>query len=205
MDTIFMMPDATWSTKINIFFDHTLTMDKITPWINELLNSVNDKRGQVPTKYGPCLYDRQNLKFSRIFLLVSVTPKFRREIQNSVGLSATGIEVFICMLHRELHLVVSFQRELIAMLEKLDITQEAGENAPAFNTKVQEICEAIEQSGPIPQDLNLLVMRSFLKSQVPLFSNAIGTKYLELQMDPFKYNGRQILTHNEELYLQLKP
>jgi hypothetical protein len=64
---------------------------------------------------------------------------------HSVGLDATGLEVFICILRRKLHVIISLQRELIANLEKLDISQVAGENVPTFNIKVQELCNQLSK------------------------------------------------------------
>ena len=204
LDSIFLMPSSDWSKETNIFFDHTLKPETIQSWTQQLLHGVQSTKNHVTIRHPACPYDKQNLTFSRTFLLASVTSRFRQEIQNSVGLDATGIDVFLCILRRKLHLVISLQRELIAKLEALDITQEPGENIPSFNIKVKELCEAIEQSGPTPQDLNLLVMKTFLKSQVQLFSTSIGGKYLELQINPSKHPWRKTLFDNDALYHQLK-
>ena len=82
-------------------------------------------------------YDQQNLEYSALFLLGSLTTKFRTEIEHSVGLTATGIEVLLCIIERRYSLQVSLQRELVAKLEKLDIIQEPGENISNFNIKVK--------------------------------------------------------------------
>ena len=73
------------------------------------------------------------------------------------------------------------------------MTQQSGENIPAFNIKVQELCESIEQAKPAPVDLNPLVMKCYLNSQVTLFANSIGSKYLELEIDPQRYHWHGIL------------
>ena len=95
LDSIFLMPSSDWSKETNIFFDHTLKPETIQLWTQQLLHGVHSTKNHVSIHRPPCPYDKQNLTFSRIFLLASVTPLFRQEIQNSVGLDATGIDVFL--------------------------------------------------------------------------------------------------------------
>ena len=122
----------------NIFFDHTLDFEQdVQPWLDQLKNGIFNAR--TSTRHAPCPFDKQNLTNSAVFLLASVTTKFRQEIQQDVKLNATGLEVFDCILHRKLHAVLSLQCDLIAQLEKLDITQEPGECIPPFNLKVKEL------------------------------------------------------------------
>jgi hypothetical protein len=97
------------------------------------------------------LFDRQNLEFSAMYLLASLTKKFRQDVLNSVGLEATGIQVFIDILHCKMNVVISLQRQLIRNLEVFDISQQEGGNTPEFNVKVQELCQAFEQAGEPPK------------------------------------------------------
>jgi hypothetical protein len=189
MDTVFLVPNLTWTSETNIFMDHTITLDKVQPWIDQLKNGVYQTTIDRRIRHAPCPYDKQNLAFSATYLKASLTDKFCQEVLHSVGLDATSIEVFICILRRKLHVVISLQRELILKLEQLDISQVAGENIPTFNIQIQELCESIEQADPPPADLNQLVMKCFLSSQVTLFANTVGQKYLELELDPQRHQG----------------
>ena len=69
---------------------------------------------------------------------------------------------------------------------------------------MQELSESIEQAEPVLVDLNQLVMKCYLNSQVTLFANSIGSKYLELEIDRQRYHWHDILQDNEDLYLKLK-
>ena len=94
MDTIFLMPNADWTRETNLFFDHTLDMEKVKPWNDQLLIGVINKKNSPPVQHPPCSYDYQNLTLSREYLLASVTNKFIQKIMHSVGLQATGLQVF---------------------------------------------------------------------------------------------------------------
>ena len=144
-------------------------------------------------------FDRQNLTYSATYLINSLTPKFRREVQNSVGLAETGLEVFICILRRKFVVAVSLQRELIEKLQKMYLVKEPGENIPSFKLKILELCESIESSGPPPADLNLLVMKAYINSQVPMFSQTMGQLFLEIKVDPSRYHWQDILCKNQQL------
>ena len=133
-----------------------------------------------------------------------MTNKFRHEVIGSVVLEATGIDVLLCVIKRKLNVAVSLQRSLIADLEKLDISQIEGENVPTLNCKIRDLCELIEQAGPAPQDLNQLVMKVFLNTQVDIFATHVRQKYLELEDDPAAHPWRTILTENEDIFLKLK-
>ena len=74
--------------------------------------------------------------FSTTYLKASLTLKFCQDVLHSADLDATDIEVFICILCRKLHVVVSLQRELITKLYSLDLTQQSSKNIIAFNIKV---------------------------------------------------------------------
>jgi hypothetical protein len=40
LDTIFLIPNATWTVESNIFMDYTITFDKFLPWIKQLKEGV---------------------------------------------------------------------------------------------------------------------------------------------------------------------
>ncbi len=157
-------------------------------------------RGQLP----PCIYDRQNLDYSAIFLKASLTSKFCAELEHALALDATGPQILISIIERKLSLQASLQRELIADLEKLNLTSEPGENIPNFNAKVKDLCEAIEKCGPAPIDLNLIVMRRFVNCSVSIFAQHVNTKYFDLFTDPNKHPWRETLEHHAYMYYQLK-
>ena len=80
MDTIYLMPNEDWSEETNIFFDHSMTIEKVRPWLNQLLKGVVDKSTDPPVTKPVCSYDIQNLRFSAKFLLASITAKFRKAV-----------------------------------------------------------------------------------------------------------------------------
>ena len=143
------MPNPQWTSETDLFKDFTITLEKVFPWINQLLNGVNQQTPNGILCLGTYPYNLQNLMFSATYLKASLTPKFCQDVLHSAGLDATCIEVFICILRRKLHVVVSLQNELITKIDALDVTQQSSENIPAFNIKVPELCESIEQAGPL--------------------------------------------------------
>ena len=107
MDTPFLMPNDTWTLETNLFECFNKTLADVKPWIKQLKEiGVKDAHGTV---HPVCPYDVQNLEYSALFILGSLTTKFRSEIEHSVGLSATGIEVLLCIIERKYSLQVSLQ------------------------------------------------------------------------------------------------
>ena len=134
-----------------------------------------------------CSYDKQNLEYSGLFILGSLTPKFRSELEHAVGLDASGVEILICIIECKLSLQVSRQRELISKLERRSLVNEPGENIPIFNIKVTDLCEQIEKHGPAPSNLNIIVMYCDLNCSVVIFAQNVNSKYFELQTNPTKH------------------
>jgi hypothetical protein len=107
MDTPFLMPNDTWTLETNLFECFNKTLADIKPWLKQLKEiGVKDAHGTVQPV---CHYDVQNLEYSALFILGSLTTKFRSEIEHSVGLPATGIEVLLCIIERKYSLQVSLQ------------------------------------------------------------------------------------------------
>ena len=146
----------------------------------------------------------QNLNYSATFLKASLTSKFRNEIEHANGIDASGPQVLLSIIERKLSLQVSLQRELITKLEKLKITDEPGENIPHFNTKVKDLCEAIEKCGPAPADLNLLVMTCFVNCSVTIFSQHVNTKFFKLKQDATAYPWCDTLQEHCSMFYQLR-
>ena len=172
-----------------MFSNYTFPKRDNDKWINQLKTGVRFYDAAAPENnrvrtLQPCPYDLQNLKYSAIYILASLTNKFCLEIVNSVGLDATGIEVLLAVTKSKLHVAVSLQRTLIAELEKLDISQIECENVPNSNCKIRDLCESIEQAGLAPMDLNQLVMKVFVNTQVEIFATHIRQKYLDLESKP---------------------
>ena len=210
LDTIFKIPVDNWTRELDIFQNYTISSDYIGRWVRQLQQGISfydatvlDPNQRV-RRLTPCPYDIQNLQYSATYILASLTTKFRIEIVNSVGLEATGIEVLLCVIKRKLHVAVSLQRSLIADLEKLDISQVEGENVPTLNSKIRDLCESIEQAGPSPRDLNQLVIKVYLNTQVEIFATHIRQRYLELENNPSSHTWHNLLVENEDLYLKLK-
>ena len=107
MDTPFLMPNSSWSTETNLFSSYNTTWAEAKPWIRQLtITGVqHPTQGTLPV----CIYDKQNLEYSCLFILGSLTPKFRSEIEHAVGLDATGVEVLLCIIECKLSLQVSLQ------------------------------------------------------------------------------------------------
>ena len=148
MDTPFLMPNSTWTSEINLFKSYNTPWSTVKPWIDQLSSTgvLHPVDGLLPV----CSYDKQNLEYSGLFILGSLTPKFHSELEHAVGLDASGVEILIYIIECKLSLQVSLQRELISKLERLSLVNEPGENIPSFNIKGADLCEQIEKYGPAP-------------------------------------------------------
>ena len=201
LDTVFMMPDATWTTETNLFQCYSKSWSEIAPWIDQLQTGVS-KPGQAPLP--ACTYDIQNLDYSAIFIKASLTPDFKNEVEHAVGLDASGVRILFCIIEMKLSLQASLQRDLVSQLEKLSITTEPGENIPSFNKKVKDLCTAIEKCGTKPLDLNLLVMKCFVNCSVPIFAQHINTLFFECKRNHNAHPWRTTLENHASMYYQLK-
>ncbi len=77
------MPDHNWTLEINLFECFNKTLADVKPWLKQLKeDGVEDGHGRV---HPVCPYDVQNLEYSALFILGSLTTKFRSEIEHSVG------------------------------------------------------------------------------------------------------------------------
>ena len=43
LDTVFKMPNPLWTSETDLFKDFTITLEKVCPWINQLLNGVSQQ------------------------------------------------------------------------------------------------------------------------------------------------------------------
>ena len=124
-----------------------------------------------------------NLYFSGLFILHAVTPQYWRELTHELGERPHGSILLCHLLKNRLTLVQSRQRKLVNELEALTISSEPVENVRNFNVKVQIKCEEIEQTGPSPPDLALLVAKRYLDSQVEKFTNVMFGITRKLEKD----------------------
>ena len=127
MDTVFRMPNSTWTEEVFLFQSYSKTWKDIKPWVDSLQSGITHP---VDGALSVCPCDIQNLECSATFLKASLTPKFKIEIEHAVGINASGPRVLLANIERKLSLQASLQRELISKLEKMNITQEPGETSP---------------------------------------------------------------------------
>ena len=202
MDTPFLMPNEDWTEEVNLFECFNKNLSDVKPWIDQLKRDGITKPDGTTIQV--CPYDVQNLEYSALFILGSLTTKFRSEVEHSIGLSATGIEVLLCIIERKYSLQVSLQRELVAKLEQLDIIQEPGENISTFNVKVKNLCQSIEFCGPAPRDLNTIVIGCFINCSVVIFSQYVNASYFQATTNPEKFPWRDTLLTHESMYFRFK-
>ena len=147
MDTVFRIPNSTWTKETFILEEWgKATETLVDPWVKSLKTGVNNPFSQRPAI--PCSYDRQSLEWSAASLLSSLSDSLKDDVVSSVGVNSTGPQVFVCIITKLSPLTASLQRNYIKELEKLDVTQEEGENIINFNKKVREKCKKICNVGP---------------------------------------------------------
>ena len=204
LDTVFRIPDKTWTEESTIFTDHTITWSSAKTWVKQLQEGV-----LRPTRLGQivmpvCMCDVQNLRCSAMCILASLTSTFRREIVQSVGIDASGVQVLIKVIGNKLHLVLSLQRDLIAQLQGVCISNVEGEHIPTLNLQIKEVCETICHIGEPPLDLNQIVVKCHMNSQVTIFTQAVGTLCLALEKDPKCHPWTELLELMEDCFRQFK-
>ena len=155
LDTIFCIPDATWTDEINILKSWgRISNSLITDWLTELKTGVVDKR--TNKKVLACPYDAQNLHFSGMFLLASCTPTHRQLLLDELGSQPNGLQVLLHIVSNRQCIKTSKQRDLVLALQKLNISSTPGEDVPTLNSKIRQLCKEIEQVGTVPDDLALV-------------------------------------------------
>mgnify|MGYP003433799043 FL=1 len=200
LDSLILVPNATWTTEVNIIKTYgAAKLGAMRPWIRQLTtDGVEDNHGIVARV---CAQDLKNLRFLAKLLLDSLKPKFKSDVIQSTGVTADGITVFCTIIQKRVLLNASLQRELIATLSTMRLTQQEGENVEIFNQKLTElITRILNAPGGRPTDLSLLVIKCFLGSSVPAFAQRVNTLYVELSRDPSKYSESEIISELEELF-----
>ena len=200
LDTVFYVLNDDGSEETSMFTDHTLTLFEVRGWVDTL-------RTGVPTGFNRfaavCQYAIKNLRYSASFILASVTKKCQLELEQSLGLDATGPEILAHIYKRQHAVALSTQRNLVGSLMSLSLTAIPGESVPDLNNQIKDLCQQIESVGEAPADLNQLVLKCYLDSSVPMFATDINSKYLEILSNPDTYHWTETLRHTEELYYQL--
>lgn len=111
LDTVFCIPNATWTEESYILEDWgSAQKDFVPPWIAQLKAGVYDPRNGGK-HYLPCQYDMKNLKYSSKFILNSLTPDYRKFVLKDVGHHETGPMLLCHLLLRRVTLQDSKQRE----------------------------------------------------------------------------------------------
>ena len=55
LDTVFKVPNATWTSELNLFECNSIQWKKLEPWVNQLLNGIDHPiNGKLP----PCQYNK---------------------------------------------------------------------------------------------------------------------------------------------------
>jgi hypothetical protein len=203
MDTVFRVPNHDWTAETFILVEWgKAKASLITPWINEIrIGITNASTGEV---FKPCPYDQQALNWSAHCILNSLSDTLRSDVVASVGINASGPEIFVSVISKKLQLVVSIQHNLIKQLEAMSVAQEEGENVETFNKKLKGLIKKIEGVGPAPPDLPRLVIETFMSCQVTIFNTEVNRFFLELTKDHTKYTCNDILSELESLYITVK-
>ena len=80
LDTVFHMPDPTWSVEGYLFDNYELKWENYKDWVQQLKTGVTNGNGLLgPMKLPACSFDHKNLEWSGMFLLGSLTDNFRLE------------------------------------------------------------------------------------------------------------------------------
>ena len=116
-----------------------------------------------------CFYDQFNLDYFNIFLYSSISNEFKQMIIILHGSYLDGLTVLAEIINIRLLKLISRQKESINKFVQLDLSQQNAEDVRKFNSKIKELCEDIEQTGPNPRDLALMVFKTYITKQVEIF------------------------------------
>ena len=203
LDTVFKIPQPGWTEEINLAVDWGQCRESLVkPWIKSLNTGVYNEKQQK--MFVSCPYDHQNLYYSGLYILASLTTRHCFNMLREPKPKPDGPEVLVHVLKIRMNLFLSKQRILIAELEALCITQQDQENVRVFNEKIRSKCEHIVQTGNTPQHLALLVAKQFLASQVDPFQRKMFDVANELERDPEKYSWVDILNKTQEHYHNMR-
>ena len=141
LDTLILVPNPSWTEEINIVKNYGVAkLTLLKPWIKQLTTTgVRDGHVVSPV----CTQDLKNLRYLAKLLLDSLKPKFKSDVLQSTGVAADGLTVFCTIIQKCVLLNASLQRELIATLSTMRLTQQEGENVEVFNQKLNNLITRI--------------------------------------------------------------
>ncbi len=199
LDTIFRVPSS--KGEIYVLQDWgELTSEGLLNWSDNLVEGFPFGDGTIVA----CPYDVQNLQYSGIFLLSSLTPEYKASITEELGPSPNGLEVLAYLIRTRLLHALDRQRKLLYKLTEMKLSKHPGENVKTFNVKLRDHCREIEQTGPTPRDLAYLVITCYISSQVTFFATKMLELKLKLERDPAALTWTQVQIKALDTYLALQ-
>ena len=83
----------------------------------------------------------------------------------------------------------------------MKLISEEGENVETFKHKLCELLSKINNAGPIPDNISILVINTFLNASVPTFHQQVNQLYIGLTSDSSFKSPDEIMSELETLYL----
>ena len=123
--------------------------------------------------HGQYPYDMQALNWSACCIFDSLTEAFHGDVISSIGINATGQEVFTYVINKKCQLISSVQHSLIKHIEAIDTSQEEGKIVESFDINSRELIKKIEGIGAAPLVLARLVTETFMSCQVDIFKTEV--------------------------------
>ena len=190
-DTVFRIPTVSWRDEVYIPTAWgSIKSEHLDAWHDQLTQGVQ-MPGRAPLEV--CPFDLQNLDYSGTFILASLTKAYAAIVLEDLGPSPNGLMVLAYLIDTRLLKVVTRQRKLITALESMRLCDQEQENVRKFNVKLRDHCREIEQCGPPPRDLAVLVAATYVTSQVAFFAHKMLEIHLQLEENPQQYTWEQVM------------